>query len=159
MFSKSERPLVVYHLMFGKKQVKPCPMCTMWIDGMNGIAHHLAQNMDVAVVAAADLKALRDHGRARGWNRLRLLSGAENTFKYDLGSEDEDGEQDSSISVLTKDADGTVRHFYSVHPRVSAEIKERGIDLMAPAWHFLDLTPQGRGNWTASLSYGTKVRG
>jgi len=24
-------------------------------------------------------------------------------------------------------------------------------------WHFMDLTPQGRGDWYASLAYGTKV--
>jgi predicted dithiol-disulfide oxidoreductase (DUF899 family) len=40
--------------------------CTMWIDGVNGVAQHIAQNIDVAVVAAADPKALRDHARARG---------------------------------------------------------------------------------------------
>jgi hypothetical protein len=24
-------------------------------------------------------------------------------------------------------------------------------------WHFMDLTPQDRGNWYANLDYGTKV--
>jgi predicted dithiol-disulfide oxidoreductase (DUF899 family) len=158
LFTTASRPLVIYHLMYGKKQVKPCPMCTMWIDGANGVAHHLAQNIDFAVVAAADAKALRDHARARGWNNLRLFSAGSSTFKYDLGSEDADGEQDSSVSVFTKDADGTVRHFYSAHPRMAPEIQERGIDLLAPVWNFLDLTPQGRGNWYASLAYGTKAQ-
>jgi predicted dithiol-disulfide oxidoreductase (DUF899 family) len=37
------------------------------------------------------------------------------------------------------------------------DIRERGIDLLTPFWHFLDITPQGRGNWYASLDYGTKV--
>jgi predicted dithiol-disulfide oxidoreductase (DUF899 family) len=157
LFTKPDRSLVIYHLMFGKKQSKPCPMCTAWIDGANGIAHHLAQNLDFAVVAAADLPALRAHARSRGWDKLRLLSAANNTFKYDLGSEDREGGQDSTISVFTRDADGTVRHFYSAHPRMAADIQERGIDLLASMWHFLDLTPQGRGNWYASLDYGTKV--
>src|ERR1700751_1460120 len=53
LFTKPERPLVIYHFMFGKKQAKACPMCTAWIDGANGVAHHLAQNLDFAVVAAA----------------------------------------------------------------------------------------------------------
>lgn len=158
LFTAKERALVIYHLMYGKKQVKPCPMCTMWIDGVNGIAHHIAQNMDFAVVAAAEPKALREHARVRGWDKLRLLSAGESTFKYDLGSEDENGGQDSTISVFTKDADGTVRHFYSAHPRMSAEIKERGLDLLAPIWNMMDLTPQGRGGWYASLAYGTKVK-
>src|SRR5437660_7497498 len=42
--------------------------------GANGVAHHLAQNLDFAVVAAADLPALRAHARARGWGKLRLFS-------------------------------------------------------------------------------------
>jgi predicted dithiol-disulfide oxidoreductase (DUF899 family) len=157
LFTKPNRSLIIYHLMYGKRQTKPCPMCTAWLDGANGVAHHLAQNLDFAVVAAADLPALRAHARARGWDKLRLLSTANGTFKYDLGSEDREGHQDSAISVFTRDADGTLRHFYSAHPRMAPDIKERGIDLLAPIWHFLDLTPQGRGKWSASLDYGTKV--
>jgi len=157
LFTKPGRSLIIYHLMYGKRQTKPCPMCTAWLDGANGVAHHLAQNLDFAVVAAADLPALRAHARARGWDKLRLLSAGNSTFKYDLGSEDREGHQDSTISVFDRDADGTLRHFYSAHPRMAPDIKERGIDLLAPIWHFLDLTPQGRGNWYTSLDYGTRV--
>jgi predicted dithiol-disulfide oxidoreductase (DUF899 family) len=152
------RPLVIYHLMFGKKQTKPCPMCTMWIDGFNGVAQHLKPNIDFAIIAAAEPKALRDHARARGWQNLRLLSAGASTFKYDLGSEDADGAQDSTISVFTRDRAGVVRHFYTAHPRMAPDIKERGVDLLTPVWQLLDLTPQGRGDWYASLSYGTKSR-
>ena len=66
LFSAPNRSLVVYQFMFGKKNTTPCPMCTLWIDGWNGVAHHLAQNVDVAIVAAADPMALRAHARARG---------------------------------------------------------------------------------------------
>ena len=103
LFTQPGRSLVIYHLMFGKKQTVACPMCTAWLDGANGIAHHLAQNLDFAVVAAADIPDLRAHARARGWDRLRLLSAGKSTFKYDLGSEDREGEQDSTISVFTRD--------------------------------------------------------
>jgi predicted dithiol-disulfide oxidoreductase (DUF899 family) len=51
-----------------------------------------------------------------------------------------------------------VRHFYSAHPRMARDIQERGIDLLTPIWNFMDLTPQGRGKWYASLGYGTKVK-
>ena len=96
LFSTPNRAVVIYHLMFGKRQTKACPMCTLWIDGLNGVAHHLAQNVDLAIVAAADPAALRAHARQRGWNKVRLLSAAEGSaFKYDLGSEDLEGNQDS----------------------------------------------------------------
>jgi predicted dithiol-disulfide oxidoreductase (DUF899 family) len=158
LFTKPDRALVIYHFMFGKKNSKACPMCTAWIDGTNGVAHHLAQNLDVAVVAAADVPTLRAFARERGWNRLRLLSAAKNTFKFDFGSENAEGAQDSTLSVFTRDASGAVRHFYSAHPWMSPEIRERGIDLLSPIWHFLDVTPHGRGDWYASLDYGTKVQ-
>jgi predicted dithiol-disulfide oxidoreductase (DUF899 family) len=158
LFAAPDRALVIYHFMYGKKQTTACPMCTAWIDGYNGVAHHLAQNVDFAIVAAADPAALRAHARNRGWDKLRLLSAGDSTFKYDLGSEDASGGQDSTISVFTKESDGTLRHFYSGHPWLGEEVKERGIDEMSPIWNVLDLTPQGRGKFYTSLDYGTKVQ-
>src|SRR5882672_1102916 len=159
LFTNPDRSLVIYHFMYGKKQTVPCPMCTAWIDSFNGVARHLAQNVDLAIVAAADPSTLRAHARKRGWDRLRLLSAGDSTFKYDLGSEDGEGHQDSTISVFTQDSDGTLRHFYSGHPWLDDDVKERGIDELIPVWNMLDLTPQGRGKFYASLEYGLKVQG
>jgi len=153
LFSGPGRSLVVYHLMYGKRQTSPCPMCTMWIDGFNGAAPHLGENVDFAIAAAADPPALRAHARRRGWRNLRLLSCGDSTFKYDLGSEDDQGNQDSAISVFTHDGQDTLRHFYTTHPRMADDIDQRGIDLLSPVWNILDLTPQGRGDWYAELSY------
>ena len=158
LFTAPDRSLVIYHFMFGKKQTTACPMCTAWIDGYNGLAHHIAQNVDLAIVAAADPAALRAYARERDWNRLRLLSAGDSTFKYDLGSEDREGGQDSTISVFTRDNDGTLRHFYSGHPWLAPGLWERGIDELNPIWNLMDLTPQGRGKFYASLDYGTKVQ-
>ena len=158
LFSAAERSLVIYHFMYGKKQTNPCPMCTAWIDGYNAIAPHLAQNVDLAIVAAADPASLRAYARERGWDKLRLLSAGDSTFKYDLGSEDAEGGQDSTISVFTRASDGALRHFYSGHPWLAADVKERGIDELTPIWNLLDLTPQGRGKFYASLDYGTRVQ-
>ena len=153
LFTGPNRSVVIYHFMFGKKQTSPCPMCTAWIDCANGIAHHLAPNIDFAILAAADLPTLRTHARNRGWNRLRLLSAGSSTFKFDLGSESKDGAQDSTISVFTRDPDGTLRHFYSGHPWLASDIEQRGIDELNPIWNFMDLTPQGRGEFFTKLEY------
>jgi len=158
LFTAPDRSLVIYHFMYGKKQTNPCPMCTAWIDSFNGVAHHLAQSVDLAIVAAADPASLRAHARNRGWDKLRLLSAGESTFKYDVGSEDREGRQDSTISVFARDGDGALRHFYSGHPWLAEDIRERGIDELNPVWNVLDLTPQGRGEFYASLDYGTKVQ-
>lgn len=157
LFTSPDRPLVLYHFMYGKAQGKPCPMCTFLIDSLNGSAHHIAQNVDLAIVSAAEPKMLRDHARARRWNNLRLLSCGSNTFKYDLMSEDREGRQDSAMSVFTKEPDGSVRHFYTGHPWLGEDVRERGLDLLSPVYHMLDYTPQGRGNWYARLDYGIEA--
>jgi predicted dithiol-disulfide oxidoreductase (DUF899 family) len=154
LFTDPGRALVVYHLMYGKAQTTPCPMCTMWIDGFNGVASHLARNVDFVIAAAAGPGPLRAHARSRGWYRLRLLSCAGNTFKHDLGSEAADGSQHATVSVFTLDPDGSPRHVYTAHPDLAEDQQERGIDLLSPVWHILDLTPAGRGDWYASLDYG-----
>jgi predicted dithiol-disulfide oxidoreductase (DUF899 family) len=159
LFSGADRPLVIYHRMFGKLQTQPCEMCTMWIDGFNGVAQHLAQNVDFAIVAAADLPSLRGHARSRGWRNLQLLSGGASTFKFDLGSEDAEGWQDSTVSVFTRDGDGRVRHRYSAHPRMDDQIAERGIDLLSPVWNVFDLLPEGRGEWLPDNTYPGATRG
>ena len=153
LFSRPNRSVVLYHFMYGKKQTSPCPMCTMWIDGFNGVGDHLAQNVDFVIAAAADPPALRQHARNRGWTNLRLLSCGASTFKYDLLSEDAEGNQDSTISVFTRDRDGALRHVYSAHPWMAEDVKERGIDLLTPVYNLLDLTPDGRGDWYAKLTY------
>jgi predicted dithiol-disulfide oxidoreductase (DUF899 family) len=153
LFSAPGRPLILYHFMFGKAQTEPCPLCTMWIDGYNAAAPHLTQNADFAVVAAADPAAIAAHAASRGWSNLRLLSAGGSTFKYDLGSEEADGEQIESVSVFTRGNDGSVRHVYSKGAQLADDRRERGIDLLTPVWNLLDLTPNGRGDWYPSLHY------
>jgi predicted dithiol-disulfide oxidoreductase (DUF899 family) len=86
---------------------------------------------------------------------LRLLSAGDST-KYDLGSED--AKDVRTRQFQPRDSDGTLRHFYSGHPWLAEDVKERGIDELNPIWNVMDLTPQGRGKWYASLDYGTKVQ-
>lgn len=111
LFTKPDRSLVIYHFMYGKLQTKACPMCTAWLDGANGVAHHLAQKLDFAVVAAADLPTLRAYARERGWDKLRLASAGKSTFKYDLSSEDREGHQDSTVS---QEVDGALQTVFRV---------------------------------------------
>jgi predicted dithiol-disulfide oxidoreductase (DUF899 family) len=151
LFTAPDRSLVVYHFMYGKAQTEPCPLCTMWIDGYNAVAHHLSENIDFVVVAAAEPVAIKAHATSRAWTNLRLLSAGSTTFKYDLGSEEADGTQTEWISVFGRSDDGAVRHLYSKGAQMADDRRERGIDLLSPVWHLLDLTPNGRGDWYPSL--------
>jgi predicted dithiol-disulfide oxidoreductase (DUF899 family) len=152
LFSAPDRALILYHFMYGKAQTEPCPLCTMWIDGYNAAAPHLTQNVDFAVVAAADPDAINAHAASRGWSDLRLLSAGDSTFKHDLGSEEPDGTQTEWISVFTLGSDGHVRHVYSKGAQMADDRRERGIDLLTPVWNLLDLTPSGRPDWYPSLN-------
>lgn len=152
-FSAANRALIAFQLMYGKAQEQPCPMCTMWLDGLDGVAGHLAENVDFVVIAAAGVDALLDHADSRGWSNLRMLSAGQSTFKFDMGSEDAQGNQQSAISVFDRDEQGTIRHTYTAFPQWSETDHQRGLDLLSPVWHMLDLTPTGRGDWYPSLSY------
>ena len=103
----------------------------------NGVAHHLAQK---SRFRRRRRRRRPDAARIRSRARLGQAAPAQrrqqNTFKFDFGSENPDGGQDSTLSVFTRDADGAVRHFYTAHPWMSPEIRERGIDLLSPIWHF-----------------------
>jgi predicted dithiol-disulfide oxidoreductase (DUF899 family) len=153
LFSSRGRPLIIYHFMYGKAQTEPCPLCTMWIDGYNGVARHVTQNADLVVIAAASREAIKAHAASRHWNNLRLLSAGDSTFKYDLGSEEPDGEQIEWVSVFTRDSEGTIRHMYSKGAQMADDRRQRGIDLLSPVWHLLDLTPSGRDDWYPALKY------
>jgi len=153
LFTAPDRALILYHFMYGKAQTEPCPLCTMWIDGYDAVVPHLRQNLDFAVVAAAEPAAITAHAASRGWTNLRLLSAGDSTFKHDLGSEEADGTQTERISVFTRGSDGTLRHLYSKGAEMADGRRERGIDLLTPVWQLLDLTPNGRDDWYPSLKY------
>ncbi|MEM6989083.1 MAG: DUF899 family protein [Myxococcota bacterium] len=151
LFTRPEQPLLLYHFMLGKAQTQPCPMCTLWTTGFNAIAEHLAEHANLAIACAATIGELRGLARRHEWSRLRLLSCDDNAFKADFGSEDEDGRQRPAISVFTRNPDGGVVHRYTSGIALADDVRERGLDLLNPLWHLLDLTPKGRGAWYPSI--------
>jgi predicted dithiol-disulfide oxidoreductase (DUF899 family) len=153
LFENPSRPLILMQFMFGAAQDTPCPMCTAWADGYDGVVPHLEQNVNFALVVAGDLVSIREHARSRGWRNVRIVSSLGTSFKRDLGFENEAGEQTPGVSVFTLGEDGRARHFYTGSAFLSSE-HFRGMDLLSPIWHFLDLTPEGRGDFFPRLSYG-----
>jgi len=150
LFSDDKSELVIYHLMYWVDDDEFCPMCSLWIDGWDGIAHHVEQRANVAVATCAPVEKLRAWAERRGWRRLRLLSDRGPSFAHDTGAEDEDGRPDSTVLVFSKDG-SEIRHVYTGHPFMDG--KQRNIDLLCPVWHIFDLLPSGRGDWSASNDY------
>lgn len=147
LFAGEKPYLILYHLMYWAKDDSFCPMCSMWIDGFDGIAPHLTQRANFVIASRAPIERLRAWGGHRGWGRLRLLSDDGSAFARDIDAEDAEGNPDSTVVVFAKEGD-RVRHVYTAHPML--EDRERGIDLLCPTWHLLDLTPGGRGEWYPS---------
>ena len=146
LFPDSGGPLVVQHMMFAPQDERGCPMCSMWVDGFEGVAHHIGARVGFAVVARAPIAKLRAWGRRRQWRRLRLLSSHENDFNQDFGVELAVDRQLPGLSVFTRDADGAIRHFYTSEGSL-LEGHHRAMDLLNPVWNLLDLLPDGRGDW------------
>ncbi|MEU4767991.1 DUF899 family protein [Actinosynnema sp. NPDC023794] len=143
--------LFVYHLMFHPDHDEACPMCSMWVDALRGVAVHLARHTAFVVIAKAPLDKLRAWADRRGWDGLRILSSHGTTFNADLNAERRDGSQRPMASVLRAEGDA-VRHLYS-QPANHFDGAERGLDLLNPVWNVLDLLPGGRGDWYADNDY------
>ena len=156
LFRDGCNTLALYSYMFGPAMKQPCPMCTSFLDSLNGAAPHALQRVNLAVVAKSPIARIREFANQRGWHNLRLLSSAGNTYNRDYHAETADGGQLPLMSIFVK-RDGRVHHSYSTELLFSQPEpgqNERHIDMMWPLWNLLDLTPEGRGtDWYPRLSY------
>lgn len=147
--------LVAYSFMYGPQMKNACPMCTAFLDGLDGNAQHVAQRTNLVVIAKSPIERIVEYARGRGWRNLRLLSSAGTSYNRDYHGENEKGQQ-PIMNVFVK-RDGKIRHFYGSELLYAPEDKgqnARHNDLMWPLWNVLDLTPEGRGSdWYPKLSY------
>lgn len=156
LFAEGKDILVLYGFMYAPADETACPMCTAFLDSLNGNAPHLGQRVNLAVSAKAPIAKLRAWGRARGWNHLRLLSTADTSFNADYATEKPDGSQVPCLHVFQKSGAG-VRHLYATE-MLFAKAEEgqhmRHMDMMWPLWNVFDLTPIGRGSdWFPGVDY------
>jgi predicted dithiol-disulfide oxidoreductase (DUF899 family) len=149
-----QHQLLVYHFMFGPHWDEGCPSCSFWADNFNGIGVHL-HHRDTALVAIsrAPVERLEAYRQRMGWT-FPWYSSLQSDFNFDYQvsfSPDPakqgayiynyrqgefGGEESPGISVFYRDEDGAIYHTYSTYAR--------GLDMLNGAYHFLDLTPQGR---------------
>lgn len=156
LFREGHDTLAIYSFMYGPEMKQACPMCTSFLDSLNGAAPHVGQRANLAVVAKSPIGRIRDFGRARGWHNLRLLSSARNTYNRDYHAETDQGGQMPLFNVFVR-REGKIYHSYAtelLYAPPEAGQNERHIDMMWPLWNLLDLTPEGRGtDWYPRLTY------
>jgi len=121
-----------------------CPACTMWADGFNGLYPHIAARA-AFVVASPDPPEMQQRFAAgRGW-RFPMVSHAGSSFAADMGYRGKKGGWLPGVSVFKRDGERILR--------VADTGFEPGDDFCA-LWHFLDLTPEGKGDWEPDYRYG-----
>ena len=145
--------LIVYHFMFGPGWKEGCPSCSFLADSFDGSVVHLAQR-DTAftAISRATLPEIEAFKKRMGW-RFPWVSSHATDFNHDFGvsySKEEiasgkklynygtsgfAAEEAPGASVFFK-KNGEIFHTYSTYAR--------GLDILLPAYNWLDLTAKGR---------------
>ena len=137
-----KKELIVVHNMG-----KGCPYCTLWADGFNGVAEHLADRASFVVVSPNTPETPREFAESRGW-RFPMASAAESDFTQDMGFKvEQDGQWYylPGYSVFAKNDDGSIT-------RIAYDFFGPG-DVYAGIWHMFELLPGGPGEWQPQFSY------
>ena len=163
LFAPGTDTLVIYSFMFPRwrgdtrpappgetgelpLEQTPCASCTSILDSLDGAAPHLAQVLNLAVVAKCGPERIRTFARERGWRNLRLLSSQGNRYNRDYLAENDEGDQRPLVNVFAREGDA-IRHTWASElmftPREEG-IEARHVDSIWPVWNVLDMTPGGR---------------
>jgi predicted dithiol-disulfide oxidoreductase (DUF899 family) len=164
LFAPGKDTLVIYSFMFPRSSgdtrpgptsgetarlpisETPCPSCTSILDSLDGAARHLAQRINLAVIAKSEPERIRAFARERGWRHLRLLSSGNNTYNRDYHAETREGAQLPVLNVFVRDGD-QFRHSWAselMFARRDEGEDPRHVDAIWPIWSVLDMTPGGR---------------
>jgi predicted dithiol-disulfide oxidoreductase (DUF899 family) len=174
LFASGKDSLVIYNFMFPRDPADeragpelgetallpraqgPCPSCVALLDQLDGAAEHATRVINLAVVAKAPLADLVTFGNERGWQRLRLLSSANNTYNRAYHGETPEGSQRPMLNAFHRDGN-TIRHFWGselLQAPSDPGQEPRHVGTLEPLWNLFDLTREGRPtNWDEQLSY------
>ncbi len=152
--------LIISHFMFAPEWDAGCPSCSLWADGYNGQITHLNQrDVSFAAISRAPIEKLQAYRERMGWSFTWVSSGG-TTFNrdfgvsfapaahepgvknYNFGTSRFGGSDAPGFSVFARD-DERIFRTYSCY--------SRGLEVLNPTYHFLDLVPKGRNE--AGLKY------
>ena len=148
--------LITYSWMFGPERERPCPMCTNFLGGLNGVAADLEQNAALAVIARSPVTRMAEFARERGWRNLTFYSDPTGAYSRDYHAFLNDKDDIPALNVFSR-KDGSIRLFYG--GEMGSEAADpgqdpRGAPDLSPLWTLLDTTPEGRRpDWYPKLDY------
>ena len=174
LFESGKESLVIYSFMFPRAAEDdrpgpatgetaklplaegPCPSCVAMLDQLDAAMRHGGEQINFAAVAKTTPKRLLTFGAERGWQHVRLLSSAANTYNRDYHAETADGAQIPILHVFHRDGD-EIRHFWGTELMFApADPGQdwRHVGTLEPLWNLFDLTPEGRPeDWDEQLRY------
>jgi predicted dithiol-disulfide oxidoreductase (DUF899 family) len=143
--------------MFGPEMKSVCTSCTSILDGLNGVAPHVNDRINLVVVARSPLERTRTFARGRRWRNLQLLSSSGNAYNHDYQGESAEGSQRPALNVFSRRG-GKICHTYCTELMLAPpepRQNPRHVDMIWPVWNIFDCTPAGRGSdWYPKLQYG-----
>jgi len=153
LFPERHKTLLLYSFMYSGDMAAPCPACSSIADGLSNIIHHINDRMGLVLVGKSPAARLSAHAASMGWDRLRFVSSAGNSYNADYHGEAADGAQLPVANLFVRSDDG-IQHFWGSELFF---VKRPGhphhVDQIWPIWHVLDLTPEGRQDWFPKLAY------
>jgi predicted dithiol-disulfide oxidoreductase (DUF899 family) len=114
--------------------------------------HVIRRDVTMVAISRAPIEKLEAFKRRMGWNFKWVSSGnndfnydyqvsftpeeLENQVEYNYTKQKPDTSDLPGVSVFYRNSDGDIFHTYSAY--------SRGIDILNPAYNYLDLVPKGR---------------
>jgi predicted dithiol-disulfide oxidoreductase (DUF899 family) len=133
----------------------PCPSCVALLDQLDGAVHHAGEHINFAVAAKTTLPRLLTWADERGWQHLRLLSSAGNTYSRDYFGESPEGHPMPMLNVFHREGE-VIRHFWGAELTYGPSDPgqdHRSVGTLEPLWNLFDVTREGRPDWDEQLSY------
>lgn len=109
LFAAHHDTLILYSFMYSAEMETPCPMCTSYLDSLDGAHPHISSRVSLAIVAKSPPSRIAAHAKNRGWRNLRLVSSQANSYLRDYLGETEDGSQTPIFNVFVRDSN-IIRH-------------------------------------------------
>ncbi len=155
LFSDKSANLLIYSFMY-EPGGNACPVCTSFMDSLNGGVLHINQYFNFAVIVKASAEELKSHADSRNWWNLTLLSSGKTTYNFDYKAEDDEGRQLMMLNAFRKTNEGIFHTwaFEMFYARRDDDKISRQRDRNWPLWSMFDVTLDGRpSDWFPAYNY------
>ena len=162
--------ILLYSFMYGPERDEPCTGCTHTLDGLDGSVFHADQRFPTYIVAKSPIARLQALAAHAAGEISSCFPPPVTTTTTIISATLQSSEQTCALLVDTrqaktgtsrcttfsKDADGTVRHFWGsemLYVQEEPGQNHRAGDLVDPVWGLRDMMLEGRGNFFPKLGY------